>query len=51
MVTNSLYMLGEVKYASFGQATASTTSTNGVAISQPVSANAAEILIGVGYRF
>lgn len=51
MVTNSLYMLGEVKYASFGQTTASTTSTNGVAISQPVSANAAEILIGVGYRF
>ncbi len=51
MVTNSLYMLGEVKYASFGQTTASTTSSNGVAISQPVSANAAEVLIGVGYRF
>jgi opacity protein-like surface antigen len=51
MVTPSLYLLGEVKYASFGQTTASTTSSNGVAISQPVSANAAEVLIGVGYRF
>ena len=51
MVTQSVYLLGEAKYASYGQKTASVTSTNGVAITQPLSANGAEFLIGVGYRF
>ena len=51
MITNSLYMLGEVKYASYGQKTASATAHGVVPISQPVSANGAEVLIGVGYRF
>jgi len=51
MVTQSLYMLGEFKYASYGQKTASATAYGAVPISQPVSANGAEVLVGVGYRF
>ena len=43
--------VGEVKYASYGQKTASATAHGVVPISQPVSANGAEVLIGVGYRF
>ena len=51
MITDSLYMLGEVKYGSYGQKTASATAFGAVPISQPVSANGAEVLVGVGYRF
>ena len=51
MVTQSLYMLGEVKYASYGQKNASVTATGGTSLNVPVSANGAEILVGVGYRF
>ena len=51
MVTQSLYMLGEVKYASYGQKNASVTGTGGTSLNVPVSANGAEILVGVGYRF
>lgn len=50
MITQSLYMLGEVKYASYGQKTAS-VSGSGVTLSNSISANGAELLVGVGYRF
>lgn len=50
MVTQSLYMLGEVKYASYGQKTASIAGS-GVTLSNSISANGAELLVGVGYRF
>jgi hypothetical protein len=51
MITQSLYMLGEVKYASYGQKTANATAYGVVPVAQPVSANGAELLVGVGYRF
>ena len=51
MFTESLYMLGELKYASYGQKTANATAYGAVPVAQPVSANGAEFLVGVGYRF
>ena len=51
MVTQSIYVLGEAKYASYGQKTASNTAFGVVPVSNSVSANGAEFLVGVGYRF
>lgn len=51
MVTQSIYVLGEAKYASYGQKTASSTAFGVVPVSNSVSANGAEFLVGVGYRF
>ena len=51
MVTLSIYVLGEAKYASYGQKTANNTAFGVVPVSNSVSANGAEFLVGVGYRF
>jgi outer membrane immunogenic protein len=51
MVTSSLYMLGEVNYASYGSKTATTTASDGTAINQPVKGTGLDFLVGVGYRF
>lgn len=51
MVTNSLYLLGEVNYATYGNKTASATADSGTAISTPVKGTGLDFLVGVGYRF
>lgn len=52
MVTSSIYILGEVNYASYGNKTTSVTSTNGVAISDVgIKGTGTDFLVGVGYRF
>lgn len=51
MVTSSLYLLGEVNYATYGNKTASATSDSGTAISTPVKGTGLDFLVGVGYRF
>jgi outer membrane immunogenic protein len=51
MVTESLYMLGEVNYASYGSKTASATTDSGTALSQPVKGTGLDFLVGIGYRF
>jgi len=51
MITQSLYMLGEINYASYGQKTASAVAYGAVPISQPVKATGTDLLVGVGYRF
>lgn len=51
MITNSIYLLGEVNYASYGNQTATATTSRGVNISHPVSLSATNFLVGAGYRF
>jgi opacity protein-like surface antigen len=51
MVTESLYMLGEVNYASYGNKTATATSDSGTALNQPVKGTGLDFLVGIGYRF
>ena len=51
MVTDSLYMLGEVNYASYGSKSATATSDSGTALNQPVKGTGLDFLVGVGYRF
>jgi len=51
MVSESIFMLGEIKYGSFGQKTATSSIGGVVPVSQPLSANGMEFLVGVGYRF
>jgi opacity protein-like surface antigen len=51
MVTNSLYMLGEVNYASYGSKTATATTDSGTAISSPIKGTGLDFLVGIGYRF
>ena len=51
MVTSSLYMLGEINYATYGSKTATATADSGTAISQPVKGTGLDFLVGVGYRF
>ena len=51
MVTSSLYLLGEVNYATYGNKTASATSDSGTALSTPVKGTGLDFLVGVGYRF
>lgn len=51
MVTDSLYMLGEVNYASYGSKTATATADSGTAISSPIKGTGLDFLVGVGYRF
>lgn len=51
MITEKLYLLGEVNYASYGSQNASTTTTTGVAVSNNVKGTGMDILVGLGYRF
>jgi len=51
MITNSLYVLGEVNYANYGSQNASATTTTGVAVSNSVKGTGMDILVGLGYRF
>jgi hypothetical protein len=51
MITESLFMLGEVNYASFGSKTATTTTDSGTAISTPIKGTGTDLLVGIGYRF
>jgi opacity protein-like surface antigen len=51
MITDSLYLLGEINYASYGQKTANVTAYGVIPISQPVKASGTDLLVGVGYRF
>lgn len=51
MVTGSVYLMGEVNYASYGNKTASTTSADGTVYNQPLKGTGLDFLVGVGYRF
>ena len=51
MITDSLYVLGEVNYANYGSQNASATTTTGVAVSNSVKGTGMDILVGLGYRF
>ena len=51
MVTDSLYMLGEVNYASYGTKTATATASDGTVLNQPVKGTGLDFLVGIGYRF
>ena len=51
MITESLYMLGEVNYASYGSKTASATASDGTVLNQPVKGTGTDFLVGIGYRF
>ena len=51
MITASLFMVGEINYASYGSKTASATTTSGTAISSPIKGTGTDFLIGIGYRF
>jgi len=51
MVTNSLYMLGEINYATYGSKSATATADTGTVINQPVKGTGLDFLVGVGYRF
>jgi len=51
MITESIYMLGEINYASYGQKTATANAYNIIPVSVPVKATGTDFLVGVGYRF
>jgi opacity protein-like surface antigen len=51
MITQSLYVLGEFNYASYGSQTASATTTTGVAVSNSIKGTGMDLLVGLGYRF
>lgn len=51
MVTGSVYLMGEVNYASYGNKTASVTGSDGTSYNQPLKGTGLDFLVGVGYRF
>jgi outer membrane immunogenic protein len=51
MVTQSLYLLGEVNYAIFKPASASVTTNSGAIVNTNIKGNGADLIVGVGYRF
>ena len=51
MVTSSIYILGEVNYASYGNSNASATTSTGASLSVPLKGTGTDFLVGVGYRF
>jgi outer membrane immunogenic protein len=50
MITESIYLMGEANYGSFGNKATSLSSSNGT-FSSTVSGTGYDLLIGVGYRF
>lgn len=51
MVTGSIFAFGEVNYATYGNKTATGTTTSGLAVSNQIKGTGTDILVGVGYRF
>jgi outer membrane immunogenic protein len=51
MITQSLYMLGEFNYASYGNKTTTLTQTSGTNLTAPFGGSGLDFLVGVGYRF
>lgn len=51
MITGSIYAFGEVNYATYGNTTATGTTTTGATISNQIKGTGTDILVGVGYRF
>ena len=51
MVTSSIYAFGEFNYASYGSATASSTTTTGFNVNNSAKGTGTDLLVGLGYRF
>ena len=51
IITGSVYAFGEVNYASYGNTTATGTTTTRATISNQIKGTGTDILVGVGYRF
>jgi outer membrane protein W len=51
MVTQSVYLLGEVNYAIFNPASASVVTNSGATVSTNMKGNGLDFIVGVGYRF
>ena len=51
ILTGSVFAFGEINYAGYSNATASTTTTSGTAVSAPIKGTGTDLLVGIGYRF
>jgi hypothetical protein len=51
ILVDSIYAFGEINYASYGNSTASATTTTGTAVSAPIKGTGTDLLVGIGYRF
>ena len=51
MVTQSVYLLGEVNYAIFNPASATVVTNSGATVNTNIKGNGLDLIVGVGYRF
>lgn len=51
MVTESIYLLGEMNYAIFNSTTTSVTTKSGAIVNTNIKGNGLDLIVGIGYRF
>jgi outer membrane immunogenic protein len=51
IITGSIYAFGEVNYATYGNTTATGTTTTGATVTNQIKGTGTDILVGIGYRF